>query len=59
MDTIFDLRSAITVINFLSFLAIVWWAYRGMSRQRVEEAALLPFDRDDDAGITIEENKRG
>jgi cytochrome c oxidase cbb3-type subunit 4 len=39
-----DLRSAVTVISFITFLGIVWWAYgyRG-SKKRFEEAANLPF----------------
>ena len=39
-----DLRSAVTVISFITFLGIVWWAY-GLksSRKRFEEAANLPF----------------
>ena len=38
------LRIAITVIAFLSFLAIVAWAWSGARRSRFAEAALLPFD---------------
>ena len=39
-----DLRSAVTVVSFVTFLGIVWWAY-GLksSKQRFEEAANLPF----------------
>ena len=39
-----DLRSAVTVVSFLTFLCIVWWAY-GLksSKRRFEEAANLPF----------------
>lgn len=39
-----DLRSAVTVISFLTFLGIVGWAY-GLksSKKRFEEAANLPF----------------
>lgn len=39
-----DLRSIVTVVSFLTFLGIVWWAYGVKSnRQRFEEAANLPF----------------
>ena len=39
-----DLRSAVTVVSFVTFLGIVWWAY-GLksSKKRFEEAASLPF----------------
>ena len=39
-----DLRSIVTVLSLLTFLAIVWWAYSMKSnKQRFEEAANLPF----------------
>ena len=39
-----DLRSIVTVVSFLTFLAIVWWAYGVKSnKKRFEEAANLPF----------------
>ncbi|MBL8397400.1 MAG: cbb3-type cytochrome c oxidase subunit 3 [Candidatus Accumulibacter sp.] len=39
-----DLRSLITVLSFLAFLGIVWWAYGMKSNQkRFEEASMLPF----------------
>ena len=39
-----DLRSIVTVVSLLTFLAIVWWAYSMKSnKQRFEEAANLPF----------------
>ena len=39
-----DLRSIMTVVSLLTFLAIVWWAYgiKG-NQQRFDEAANLPF----------------
>ena len=39
-----DLRSAVTVVSFITILGIVWWAY-GLksSKKRFEEAANLPF----------------
>lgn len=50
-----DLRSAATVVSFLTFLGIVWWAY-GLksSRKRFEEAANLPF-----ADVDAERFERG
>lgn len=43
-----DLRSATTLVTFLLFLGIVWWAY-GMksNKKRFDEAANLPFADDD------------
>jgi cytochrome c oxidase cbb3-type subunit 4 len=37
------LRSVITVLAFLSFLGIVWYAYRRRSKAAFAEAAQLPF----------------
>ncbi|HNI69083.1 MAG TPA: CcoQ/FixQ family Cbb3-type cytochrome c oxidase assembly chaperone [Nitrospira sp.] len=41
-----DLRSIFTVLTFLVFVGIVWWAYSGHRRQAFEEAASLPLDDD-------------
>ena len=39
-----DLRSLVTVLSLLTFLAIVFWAYGIKSnKKRFEEAANLPF----------------
>ncbi len=37
------LRSLVTVISFLMFLGIVWWAWRGRRRSEFDEAQMLPF----------------
>jgi cytochrome c oxidase cbb3-type subunit 4 len=42
------MRSIVTVVAFLTFLAIVLWAYSGARKGRFEEAARLPFDEDED-----------
>lgn len=39
-----DLRSLITVLAFLAFVGIVWWAYSSHRKGAFEEAAMLPFD---------------
>jgi len=39
-----DLRAAITVISFLVFLAIVWWAWSSRRKGQFEEAARLVLD---------------
>jgi len=44
-------RSIVTVLCFISFLGIVFWAYSPARARRFEEAALLPFHEDrEDAG---------
>jgi cytochrome c oxidase cbb3-type subunit 4 len=49
-----DVRAAITLLAFVSFLGIVFWAYHRKSRRNFDEAAQLPFAEDavpaDDAG---------
>lgn len=37
------LASTITVIGFVSFIVVVWWAFRAHNRARFTEAANLPF----------------
>jgi cytochrome c oxidase cbb3-type subunit IV len=39
-----DLRSAVTVIGLLLFLALVRWVWAGRRRSAFEAAALLPFE---------------
>lgn len=41
--------SAVTVLFFVIFVAIVWWAYHKDNRQKYEDAAKLPFVGEDDA----------
>jgi len=38
--------SIVTVLFFVVFVAIVWWAYRRGNKQRFEEAGNLPFEED-------------
>jgi cytochrome c oxidase cbb3-type subunit IV len=40
------LRSIMTVLSFITFVAIVAWAWSGRSRARFERAAQLPFEED-------------
>lgn len=44
---IMDMRVIITVVSFVVFLLIVWWAYSGRQKTRFDEAANLPFADDD------------
>lgn len=41
------IRSLITLVAFLVFLGIVWWAYGPGQRDRFEQAARIPFDDDE------------
>ncbi len=41
------LRSIITLVCFLAFIGIVWWAYGRGRKKRFDEAANLPFADDD------------
>ena len=51
MDTN-DLRALFTVVTFIAFLAIIWWAFSGKRKQEFDEAAMLPFTDDEpEAGI--------
>lgn len=38
--------SIVTVVFFLLFIGIVWWAYHRENRKRFDEAARLPFEED-------------
>ncbi len=52
MDTN-DLRSLFTVVTFITFLAIILWAYSGKRKAAFDEAARLPFTDDEpEAGAT-------
>lgn len=42
-----ELRSAVTVLSFLIFIGIVWWAYSDRRRQSYEQAARIPLDDDE------------
>jgi cytochrome c oxidase cbb3-type subunit IV len=41
------LRSAVTLLSFLVFAGIVYWAWSAANQARFEEAANLPFLDDD------------
>lgn len=38
-----DLRSISTVVLFITFIGIVWWAYSKGQKRGFDEAANLPF----------------
>ncbi|MDP3514087.1 MAG: CcoQ/FixQ family Cbb3-type cytochrome c oxidase assembly chaperone [Sulfuritalea sp.] len=41
-----DLRSLFTVLAFIAFIGIVWWAYSDRRKKTYDEAAMLPLDDD-------------
>jgi cytochrome c oxidase cbb3-type subunit IV len=51
IQNIFDSASSVmTVVSFVTFLGIVWWAYTPHNRGNFEQAAGLPFAEDKEAG---------
>jgi cytochrome c oxidase cbb3-type subunit 4 len=42
-----DLRSIFTVLVFVIFIGIVWWAYSGQRKHSFEQAAKLALEDDD------------
>ncbi|RZI42735.1 cbb3-type cytochrome c oxidase subunit 3 [Herbaspirillum sp. HC18] len=45
---IFDARNVMTVLSFLTFVGIVWWAYGAHRSADFDAAANLPFADDMD-----------
>ena len=41
------LRSMGTAVSFLTFVAILWWAFNPRSKRAFDEAAGLPFADED------------
>jgi len=41
-----DLRSIFTVLAFIAFVGIVWWAYSDRRKQTYDEAARMALDDD-------------
>jgi cytochrome c oxidase cbb3-type subunit IV len=44
-----DIRSAVTLLGLVAFLALVRWAWAGARRHAFDSAAQLPFDGDREA----------
>jgi len=57
MDAVF-LRSAITLISFIVFLGIIWWAWGKNRRGRFDEAANLPFADEEMQARTLDQEQR-
>jgi cytochrome c oxidase cbb3-type subunit 4 len=48
MDASNLIGSVVTVVFFITFLGIVWWAYGGSRKARFEEDGRIPFEEADD-----------
>ena len=48
METNDLIGSVVTVVFFITFLGIVWWAYGSSRKARFEEDARIPFEEADD-----------
>ncbi len=58
-DLVADARSIITVISMLTFVGIVLWAYSARRKNDFDEAAMLPFNEEDDLNKTTQEPRHG
>ena len=52
-----DLRSIFTVLAFIAFVGIIWWAYSDRRKQTYDAAAMLPFDDDSQFVPQVTETK--
>jgi cytochrome c oxidase cbb3-type subunit IV len=51
-----DFRTLSTVLVFLAFMGVAWWAYGPSRKKYFDDAAQLPF-LDDDAPATTKPKK--
>ncbi len=58
-EVVSDARSIITVISMLTFIGIVLWAYSARRKNDFDEAAMLPFNEEDDLNKTKQEPRHG
>lgn len=54
-----DFRTLATVLVFLSFISIVWWAYGPSRKSYFDQAAQLPFTDDADAQGSLKSQSQG
>ncbi|GAA5184004.1 CcoQ/FixQ family Cbb3-type cytochrome c oxidase assembly chaperone [Niveibacterium umoris] len=52
------IHSLTTVISFVLFIGICWWAYSSHTKSRFDEAARIPFD-DEEADIAASDANKG
>jgi len=48
--------SIFTVVVFVAFIGVCWWAFSGRNKKRFDEAANLPFA--DEPGTNEQNDKR-
>jgi cytochrome c oxidase cbb3-type subunit 4 len=48
-----DMRALSTLLAFIAFIGIVWWAWRRRSQKGFDEAARLPFADDEQHDRTV------
>jgi cytochrome c oxidase cbb3-type subunit 4 len=58
-EVVSDARNIITVISMLTFIGIVLWAYSARRKNDFDEAAMLPFNEEDDLNKTTQEPRHG
>ena len=58
-EVVSDVRSIITVISMLTFIGIVLWAFSARRKNDFDEAAMLPFNEEDDLNKTTQEPRHG
>ena len=58
-DLVADARSIITLFSMLTFIGIVLWAYSASRKNDFDEAAMLPFNEEDDLNKTTQEPRHG
>ena len=55
-----ELRTLITLLSFIVFAGIFFWAYSGKQKARFDEAANLPFIDDElPAATNADANRKG
>jgi cytochrome c oxidase cbb3-type subunit IV len=56
IETVMDMnlaRSLVTIISFVMFLGIAWWAWQARRRPEFEQAQMLPFLDEGGAGAPV------
>lgn len=53
------LQAIITLLTFVTFIGICWWAYRAGNKQRFEQDALLPFLDEPRVGASADSSRAG